>query len=238
MSQHISHLEIVTTLHELADAEIARHQQRYFKTGPGEYAEGDVFIGVKVPKVRTLVSRFRGADLSVVKELLMSQVHEERLLALLILVRKYRDGDEQLRSDIYNLYLEQTEYINNWDLIDTSAEHIVGAYVSERDRNILHDLVRSGSLWERRISIMATLHFIKKGDFATTLKLAELLLHDREDLIHKAVGWMLREVGNRNQEVEEEFLKRHYKKMPRTMLRYAIEKFPEELRQDYLKSRI
>lgn len=237
MSQ-ITLTEIVSGLHGLADVDTSKHLQKYFKTGPGEYAEGDVFIGVRVPQIRTLVSRFWKAELQIIRSLLTSPIHEERLLALLILVRKFKHGDEGLRGTIFRMYLENTVHINNWDLIDSSAEHVVGAYLKDKNRGLLQELAVSESLWERRIAILSTFHYIKHHEFDDTLKIAEILLQDREDLIHKAVGWMLREVGNRNRWVEEQFLKSHYKEMPRTMLRYAIEKFTEELRQDYLKERV
>lgn len=208
--------------------------QRFFKTGKGEYGEGDIFIGVRVPVTRSLVKKFRGVPLREVGILLQSEIHEERVLAVLLLVDAFAKGDDNTRRDIYTMYLANTEYINNWDIVDASAHYIVGRYVADKSRKPLYELARSRSLWERRIAMIATFYFIRQKDFSDALGLAELLLHDKEDLIQKAVGWMLREVGNRNREVEEEFLVQHYKTMPRTMLRYAIEKFPEELRQQYL----
>lgn len=207
---------------------------RFFKTGPGEYGEGDRFLGVRVPAVRRIAREARGMPRKEVMTLLRSDLHEERLLALLILVDQYRRGGEDDRAGIYRLYLDHTECINNWDLVDTSAEHVVGAHLFARSRGPLVRLARSKSLWERRIAIMSTFHFIKRNDYDDTLALAEILLRDPEDLIHKAVGWMLREVGNRDRAAEEFFLRRHAPAMPRTMLRYAIEKFPEPLRQRYL----
>ena len=170
--------------------------------------------------------------------MLQSSIHEARLLALVILVRAYTQGDASLQKQIFNLYLQNTRFINNWDLVDASAEYIVGSHLRHRSRSPLHALAVSNLLWDRRISIMATFHYIKYGEFAETLRIAELLLRDPEDLIHKAVGWMLREIGKRDHLKEEEFLKAHYKTMPRTMLRYAIEKFPERLRQQYLRGEI
>ncbi len=218
--------------------EHAKVSQRFFKTGPGEYGEGDVFLGVKVPEIRRIARGNRDVPVEDAVELLRSPIHEERLLALLILVLKYAKGDDRLRKRIYNLYLKNTRHINNWDLVDVTAEHVVGAHLYERDRGPLYELAGSGSLWERRIAIMATFHFIKQNDFQDTLRLAENLLADPEDLIHKAVGWMLREVGKRDLPKEERFLRRHYRNMPRTMLRYAIERFPEPRRQAYLKNQV
>jgi 3-methyladenine DNA glycosylase AlkD len=210
--------------------------QRFFKTGPGEYAEGDVFLGVTVPRTREVATAFADLSLSDVHKLLHSRLHEERLLALLILVRKYQRGDPVVREKVFNLYLSNLEWINNWDLVDVSAEHIIGAQLIERDRRVLHTLAASRSLWRRRVAIIATFHFIKRNDFSETLSLAEKLLQDEHDLIHKAVGWMLREIGKRDRSVEEYFLRKHSRQMPRTMLRYAIEKFPEPLRQAYLRT--
>jgi len=225
-------------LREQADADHARTLQRFFKTGPGEYGEGDCFIGVRVPAIRRLVRRFRGLSPADARTLLRTVIHEERLLALLVLVEQYRRGDAAERGRIYRLYLTNTRHINNWDLVDSSAEHIVGAYLWERSREPLHRLAGSTSLWERRIAIMATFHFIKQGEFAETLVLADKLLADPEDLIHKAVGWMLREVGKRDQALAEGFLRQRYRQMPRTLLRYAIERFPEALRQQYLRGTV
>jgi 3-methyladenine DNA glycosylase AlkD len=222
-------------LREQADPEDARNLQRFFKTGPGEYGEGDVFIGVRVPVVRGIAKEFRALPLEDTAELLRSPVHEERLLALLILVGAYAKGDEALRGRIFDFYLANTRLINNWDLVDSSAEHVVGAHLRGGDRFLLDRLARSELLWERRISIIATFYYIRRGEFADTLRVAALLLHDRHDLIHKAVGWMLREVGKRDQAAEEAFLREHCRAMPRTMLRYAIERFPEPLRQAYLR---
>lgn len=227
--------EIQSQLALLADKEIARHSQRFFKTGKGEYAEGDIFRGIRVPELRKLSRSCKNLPTDECVTLLKSEFHEDRLLALFILVLKFRKKDEQLRWDIYQIYLTHTLYINNWDLIDSSAEHIVGGYLWTKNRDVLYSLAESENLWERRISIMATFFFIRKGDFEDTLRIAEKLLSDTEDLIHKATGWMLREVGNRDFQAEADFLSIHYKTMPRTMLRYAIEKFPEEIRQNYLK---
>jgi len=225
-------------LETLADPDKAAHALRFFKCGPGEYGEGDRFLGIRVPELRKLARDFRDLDQEAVLELLHSPLHEKRLLALLLLVERYRRSDPAGRMQIYRFYLDNTRYINNWDLVDSSAEHIVGAHLWERPRDPLLRLADSPLLWERRIAVIASFHFVKKGDFDTTLELAELLLDDPHDLIHKAVGWMLREVGKRDFEQEAVFLRRHYRSMPRTMLRYAIERFPERLRQDFLQGRI
>jgi 3-methyladenine DNA glycosylase AlkD len=221
-------------MRELGDPEDARNLQRFFKTGPGEYAEGDVFLGIRVPAVRKVAREYEGLPLDDAAELLRTGAHEERLLALLILVRAYQRGDAARRRAIHDLYLAHTRHVDNWDLVDLSAEHVVGAHLWDRDRTLLDRLARSEVLWERRIAILATFHFIKRGHFADTLRIARILLRDPHDLIHKAVGWMLREVGKRDQATEEAFLRAHCRRMPRTMLRYAIERFPEPLRKRYL----
>ncbi len=225
-------------LKQLANRETAEVFQRFFKTGPGEYGEGDVFIGVRVPDLRKLAKEFQDTAFEDVKSLLGSEIHEERLLALLILVRKYLKGNETKKERIYRLYLENTKFINSWDLVDVTAHHIVGDYLMDKNKDPLFRLAKSKDLWERRIAMLSTFHFIKNGRYEETLQIAKILLNDEEDLIHKAVGWMLREVGKRDMNIEEIFLKKHYKKMPRTMLRYAIEKFPEPKRQNYLKGKI
>lgn len=225
-------------MRECATETDAQILQRFFKTGPGEYGEGDRFIGVRVPAIRRVAKTFRDLTLDETIRLLHSDIHEERLLALIILTEKYRKGTDDEQKMVYELYLSNTRYINNWDLVDLSAEHIAGAYLRDRSREPLYSLAQSTMLWERRISVLSTFHLIKRGEFGETLRIAEMLLRDKEDLIHKAVGWMLREVGKRDRGVEEAFLKKHYRVMPRTMLRYAIEKFPEDLRQQYLKGTI
>ena len=225
-------------LKQLANRETAEIQQKFFKTGPGEYGEGDIFIGVRVPDLRKLAKEFQDLTFSEVRALLASSIHEERLLGLLILVRKYASSDEITKKKIYELYLENTPFINSWDLVDGSAHHIVGAFLMDKNKAPLYRLAKSENLWERRIAIISTFHFIKHDQYQETLKIAKILLTDPEDLIHKAVGWMLREIGKRDGVTEETFLKKHYMKMPRTMLRYAIEKFPEPKRQKYLKGKI
>lgn len=226
--------EIHARLLDLRDPHKAEFLQRFFKTGPGEYAEGDILLGIRVPDVRKLVNEYRGLTSGDVIPLLQSPLHEERLFALIVLVRAFAGGDGPARKLIYDTYLDNTRYINNWDLVDSSAPQIVGAFLMDRSRKHLYRLAESASLWERRISVMATFHFVKSRQFADTLAIAALLVADREDLIQKAVGWMLREVGKRDLRSEEEFLKEHCRRMPRTMLRYAIEKFPEPKRQGYL----
>jgi 3-methyladenine DNA glycosylase AlkD len=227
--------EIRKRLRRLGNPKTARLLQGFFKTGPGEYGEGDVFLGIKVPVLREQVRECSDAGLPVVFQLLRSPIHEERLLALMILVHRYSMGTPIDRQTIYKLYLRNTRHINNWDLVDISAPNIVGAHLADKARSTLLRLARSHSLWERRISIVATFQFIRQNDFMNTLEIAELLMKDREDLIHKATGWMLREVGKRNQEALERFLRMHCRTMPRTMLRYAIERFREKKRQAYLK---
>ena len=230
--------QITKTLESLGDPAIAEHSQRFFKTGPGEYGEGDVFRGIRVPVLRKTAKQFKDLSIDHTVELLHSPFHEDRLTALLIFVLKYKKGTEREKQAIYDTYLDNTQYINNWDLVDSSAHKIVGPHLEDRDRSILYQFAQSDMLWERRIAMMATYHFIHQDDYGDALQLAEILLHDKEDLIHKVVGWMLRELGKRNFDLEDAFLEKHYKSMPRTMLRYAIEKFPEERRQAYLKSNI
>lgn len=225
-------------LRRLSNKEIAEHSQRFFKTGKGQYGEGDRFLGIRVPVLRKIAKKYRGISVDECYQLLKSQFHEERLLALLILVAIFNKASNEGRKAIYILYLDNTRFINNWDLVDCSAEYIVGAYLRGADKQPIYNLAKSGILWERRISIMSTFHFIKYNEFVDTLRISEILLHDTEDLIHKAVGWMLREIGKRDIEVEEEFLRKCYKEMPRTMLRYSIEKFPKAKRKRYLKGEV
>jgi len=234
MNQKIIHNDLL----QLANEQIAEHSQRFFKTGKGEYGEGDIFLGIRVPLLRRLVKKYGGISIAEVRKLLHSKFHEERLLAVLMLVQLFKSADESVQKQVYDLYLENTEFINNWDIVDISASNIVGAHLYEKDKAPLYDLVQSKNLWERRIAIIATFYFIRQNEFDDTLKLAEILLNDKEDLIHKAVGWMLREVGKREIELEEEFLQEHYKIMPRTMLRYAIEKFTETSRKMYLRGEV
>lgn len=227
--------ELRREIQYLATAEKAKNAAWFFKTGKGEYGEGDIFIGLSVPQSRLIAKKFKNLSRSETLELLHSKLHEERLIALFILIHQFNSGGEDLQKEIYELYLDNSKYVNNWDLVDSSADKIVGAYIYERHRNILHKLALSEMLWEKRIAIIATAYFIKRGEYKDTFEVAELLINDRHDLIHKAVGWMLREVGEKvSIQKEKEFLLKYYKKMPRTMLRYAIEKFPVEERKRYL----
>lgn len=222
-----------------ADPEDARNLSRFFKTGPGDYGEGDCLLGIRIPVIRKFTKKYaQETSFSVIKSLLKSRYHEERLLALLIMVHIFKRSDSEEQKSLYDIYLSHTKYINNWDLVDLSAEHIIGGWLYSRKRDILYQLADSDSLWERRISILATFYFIKKNDFNDTILIAETLRSDSHDLIHKAVGWMLREVGNRDLGVEEKYLKSCYNELPRTMLRYAVERFPEPLRLAYLKGKV
>ncbi|AFH48115.1 Putative DNA alkylation repair enzyme [Ignavibacterium album JCM 16511] len=218
--------------------EQAKILQRFFKTGEGEYGEGDIFYGIKVPVTRTIAKRFVKLTFNELKILLASEVHEERLAAGLILVEKFNKANEKEREKIYRFYLTNRKGINNWDLVDLTAPKVIGTYLMNRDKKILFDLAQSKNLWDRRIAIISTLAFIRKNQFDETLNISRLLLKDKHDLIHKAVGWMLREIGKINGDVETEFLLKHYKEMPRTMLRYAIEKFPERKRKQFLEGTI
>jgi len=225
-------------LRQFASKDKAKLLQGFFKTGPGQYGEGDIFLGVMVPDIRRTMKEFAGAPLPEVLKLLRSHYHEERLLALLLLVRKFEQGDDGVRKRIYTLYLKSTKYINNWDLVDLSAPKIVGPYLDGSSRSLLYRLVRSKNLWERRIAVLATFHFIRQSDFVDALALAEALLDDNHDLMHKAVGWMLREMGKKDVPVLEGFLRKHHRRMPRTALRYAIERFPEAKRKKYLDGKM
>jgi 3-methyladenine DNA glycosylase AlkD len=240
--------ELQRELKKLADPKRAEILQKFFKTGKGEYGEGDIFIGVTVPKIREIAKKYSSIDLKQLEGLIKSKIHEERLLALLILVDKYETTNH--KKIVLHFYIKNIKYINNWDLIDLSAPEIVGRHLFSNSRiriiianknflatpqQILKELAKSESIWERRISIISTFAFIKNRQFAHSLRIAEMLMNDKHDLIHKAVGWMLREIGKRDLQTEIEFLDKHYKKMPRTMLRYAIEKFPEKQRAAYLK---
>ena len=229
--------DLQARLRSLGNPQDAAFLAGFFKTGPGQYGEGDVFIGVRVPVTRRVAKEFKGLPLSEVECLLHSEIHEERLAALVVLVMQADKAHAKVRKQIYDLYLANTKFINNWDLVDVSAPQIVGAYLENRGRKPLYRLARSSWLWDRRISILSTFHFIRLGQFCDTLAIAETLLADREDLMHKAVGWMLREVGKRDMPALEGFLGRHCRVMPRTMLRYAIEKFPERKRRAYLQGK-
>jgi 3-methyladenine DNA glycosylase AlkD len=230
--------ELRRELKKAADKEQARNLQRFFKTGKGEYGEGDKFYGIKVPVQRRIAKNYAGIPLSDIQVLLESPIHEERLISLLILVDQYTQGDDTVREKIFGFYLKNTESINNWDLVDLSAPKIIGAHLLNREKTVLFKLAKSMNIWEKRIAIISTIYFIKYLHFETTFRIAEILLNDRHDLIHKGVGWMLREAGNKDLKQEELFLKKYYRQMPRTMLRYAIEKFPEKKRKDYLHGKI
>lgn len=226
-----------SALRAAANPEDAVFLQRFFKTGPGQYGEGDRFLGVRVPATRKIVKQFPDATLHDAVQLLKSEWHEERLLGLLTMVRNYQKGDTRARKAVYDAYLAHTAHINNWDLVDASAEHVVGPQLhgTVGAKRLLMKLVKSDLLWERRIAMLSAFHFIKQQDFTLALEIADQLLHDDADLIHKAVGWMLREIGNRDQHVLEEFLRERATAMPRTMLRYAIERLPEARRRHYMR---
>jgi 3-methyladenine DNA glycosylase AlkD len=226
--------DLQTRLRSLGNDQDAAILAGFFKTGPGQYGEGDVFIGVRVPVIRKVAKDFKGLPLAEVEFLLHSPFHEERLAALVILVMQAAKSDTRAGKQIYDFYLANTRFINNWDLVDLSAPWIVGTHLAARSRRPLYQLAKSSWLWNRRISMLATFHFIRLGEFHDTLGIAAMLLDDHEDLMHKAVGWMLREVGKRDVAVLEDFLERHCQKMPRTMLRYAIEKFPEKQRRKHM----
>jgi 3-methyladenine DNA glycosylase AlkD len=230
--------DVRVELRRLGSPARAEMSRRYFKTGPGQYGEGDVFYGNSAAELRGLAREYQSLDGDELLKLLRSPFHEERAVALLILVRRFAKAGPPARRRIYDLYLAHTGFINNWDLVDVSAPHVVGAYLFDKSRKPLYRLVRSPSLWERRVSIVSTFHFIRRHDFGDALALAGRLLGDKEDLIHKASGWMLREVGKRDPGAARIFLAGHYSRMPRTMLRYAIERFPEAERQAYLKGLI
>src|SRR3990167_9400786 len=224
-------------LERLTDNKKASFLQRFFKTGKGEYGEGDIFIGLTVPQSRSLAVKYKDLSFLEILELLKSKIHEERLIALLILVYRFQKYPEEQRR-IYEFYLKNLKFVNNWDLVDLSSHKIVGEYLQDKPKDILFKLARSENLWERRIAMISTFSFIRDRKFDTSLKIAELLVKDKEDLIQKALGWMLREIGKKDLETEETFLKKYYKQMVRTALRYAIEKFPEEKRLKYLRGKI
>ena len=229
---------VLARLEELGDPKDASFLLRYFKTGPGEYGEGDTFLGIRVPVLRKLSREYETLPLVQCRVLLRSRFHEARLLALLILVRRFTRGDADSREAIHRLYLANTAWVNNWDLVDSSAPTIVGGHLTARNRSLLRTLARSESVWERRIAILATLPLISRGEFADTFRIADLLLEDEHDLIHKAAGWMIREVGKRDRVAAAAFLRSRYERMPRTMLRYAIEKLPEPTRKRYLRGEV
>jgi len=228
-------LQLKKDLKNLSNTEKKKKLEKYFKTEKGEYGEGDIFLGISVGDQRKIAKKYKKLTIPQVTELLQSRIHEYRLVALILLVEKYRKGNNAEKKTIAELYLKSTEWINNWDLVDISAPKILGDYYWDKPKNILYTLAESDNLWERRISVLSTFTFISKGSYEISLNIAEKLVKDDHDLIHKAVGWMLREIGKRDQAIEEEFLMKYYKTMPRTMLRYSIEKFDEEKRQFYMK---
>jgi mutator protein MutT len=226
---------IKNEMQSMASHKRAQQSSRFFKTGKGEYAEGDVFLGIKVPALRKLAKRHAPATMAVIEDLLQSVFHEHRQLALFLLTMRFAKSSPAERARIVDFYLANTRLVNNWDLVDCSAHAILGAYLLDRDKAVLYRLAHSSSLWERRIAIVATWHFIRAGQIEVTFEVAELLLEESHDLIHKAVGWMLREAGKRDEEALVGFLRAHGQRMPRTMLRYAIERFPEARRQALLQ---
>ena len=227
-------LEVI--LQEVMQFAVPLEQRKavFFKTGPFEYAEHDQFLGVPTPRLREIAKRYKIVSLATISELLQSPINDVRLLALIMLVDRYQKGNPSLQEEVFELYLAKMQHINNWNLVDASAHHIIGAYLYSRDQTLLAALAASNVMWERRISIVATWYFIRKHEFQSTIKIAEHLLSDKHDLIHKAVGWMLREMGKRDKSVLMDFLNQHAHQMPRTMLRYAIEHFSVEERRNYL----
>ncbi len=234
----MNHYGIITHLEQLGDPARAAQMQQFFKTKKGEYGHGDRFVGIPVPQLRKLATTYRELPLPELKKLLASPLHEARMLALFIMVKRFAPKRSRERQAIYDLYVSSTQYVNNWDLVDSSAHLIMGAHLEDGDRAPIHAFARSESLWEKRIAMLATFWYIRKGDFRDALAVAEVLRNDTHDLIHKAVGWMLREIGERDKAAEVAFLRPRYTTMPRTMLRYAIEKFPEEERQTWLKGTV
>jgi 3-methyladenine DNA glycosylase AlkD len=227
-------VSLIKKIQSEKNLEKAKILQKFFKTGEGEYGEGDFFLGISLPKQKNIAKEHVGLNLANINFLLKSKVHEYRMIAVLILLLKYEKGDENEKARIFNFYLENISYINNWDLVDVSAPKIIGNFLFEKEKEILYNLAKSENLWKKRIAIVSTFYFIKKNKFNETLKISEILLKDKNDLIHKAVGWMLREVGKENKEILVNFLRQYYKIMPRTMLRYSIEKFPEIERKKWL----
>ena len=227
---------ILSELKASADPEKAEHSKRFFKSGKGEYAEGDHFLGLTVPQIRKIAKSNKNLSLDEVEPLIKNKYHEVRLAALLLLVYKIEKADQETIDEVAHFYLKNLEYVNNWDLVDSSCRFILARHLEFKDRSLLYKLAGSESIWERRIAIITCYYFIKQKDYNDALAIADLLLHDKHDLIHKAVGWMLREIGNMDLEVEEGFLleNNRYRKMPRTMLRYAIEKFEEKRRKAFL----
>jgi len=234
MSTNIRNIQ--KKLRSSGNKKTAAQLQTFFKTKKGEYGEGDQFLGIRVPELRKYIKQYKNISIAEISTLLTSLFHEERMFALLMLVDRFSKGNAEEKKRVYETYMNNTGWVNSWDLVDCSAHQIVGAYLMTRNKQPVYDLASSTLLWDRRIAIISTFYFIKHNEYKDALKISEIFQYDREDLIHKAVGWMLREIGKRDLIVEENFLKKHYKNMPRTMLRYAIEKFEEKKRQRYLKN--
>lgn len=229
---------LIQDLKKSSSEERAEINKKFFKTGKGEYGEGDVFVGLTMPQQRMLAKKYSNLSLSKIKELLKSKFHEYRSVGLLILVEKYKKSSDSEKENIFSFYLRNTNRINNWDLVDVTCSHIVGDFLLKKERKILYKLASSKNLWERRISIVSTFRFIREGDFIDSLAISENLLKDEHDLIHKAVGWMLREIGKRDEKLLKNFLKGNYDKLPRTTLRYSIERFPKEERKKWILGNI
>jgi 3-methyladenine DNA glycosylase AlkD len=228
-------MTISRALRHYASSTRASVSQRFFKTGPGQYGEGDVFVGVTVPDTRKVARQYDNLSFEKLHKLLQSEIHEERLLALLILVEQFKKGDQKKQREIFTFYTTHLDRVNNWDLVDLSAHQIIGAWLQSRSHSLLYRLAKSKNMWHRRVAIVATYHFIRVHDFRDTISIAKVLFRDDHDLIHKAVGWMLREVGKRDERVLCDFLDIHTPQMPRTMLRYAIERLPVTQRRNYMK---
>lgn len=219
---------------DYGNAEKAAHSLYFFKTGKGQYGEGDKFIGITLPEMRAVIKSYKNLQLNEIEKLLIDEIHECRLCALLILVNQFRKADEVTRGIIVDFYLSHTQYVNNWDLVDCSSHVILGVWLMDKERSVLYDLSKSDSLWEQRIAIVSTMTFIRNNDFSDALRLSEIYLTHKHDLIHKASGWMLREVGKRDELSLTGFLDDYYKQMPRTMLRYSIEKLSPEQKKHYM----
>ena len=229
--------QLIESMQALADKEKAQFLQRFFKTGKGQYAEGDIFLGIKVPETRQVAKAYRNLPFSEIKKVVANPVHELRLCGLLILVERFKKASETDKKDIFDFYLSNTQYINNWDLVDLSSYNIVGNYLLDKPRDILYRLAKSKNMWEQRIAIVSTWAFIRNKDLDDTLAISEMLLDHPHDLIHKAVGWMLRELSKRNEAAMLDFVEKHYNRLSRTTLRYAIERLPEDIRKNILQGK-
>ncbi len=225
---------LITEIQEHANTEKAKIYQRFFKTGKGDYGEGDIFLGLTMPKQREIAKKYSEISLSNIQKLLNSKIHEHRMSAGIILVNKYKKADENKKQDIFNFYIKNAKKFNNWDLVDVTCTHVVGNFLLDKNRQTLYNLAKSKNLWEKRISIVSTYEFIKNKDFGDAIKIFEILLKDKHDLIHKAIGWMLREIGKKDKEILVDFIKTNYNQLPRTTLRYSIERFSEEERKRWL----